>query len=521
MDAQKGWRRCSLCQGLVNVLSLNGSCVGGGMHEFLGSAEYKAAWGTVEAGAQAGWGACQKCAGLAFKPGGGVCHDGSPHEFAEYDAEYSVSTLELPAMQPGWRWCNKCQRLWDGSHPAGLCFAGGNHDATGSWAYTVPFEEAALQADWFWCQKCQGLIRGMEQLGCVDQSRHEVRGTWYRVAFGAAPVGTQQGWRYCRKCTSLVFSDGACFMGSEHEFSESLSYSIPVEVEPVDAQPGWRWCGKCQTLSYSGFAVGPCPAGGIHDQSTSGKYSVYPDSLNNGQAGWRLCTKCRTMTLSSVSPGPCRDGSIHDLTGSPAYQVPEGGVPFGADSSWHWCHRCQGLAHGGPSFDGICFDQLPHDYTESTQYGVPIDPAPEGGQTGWQRCVVCKQLALPAEDGSTGMCVNGTVHDFSGSPTFTLAMTAPLEPEPAQFATLALTEAETQVVADGAGFTAGASVEISFIAGAVTAKVDVSVDDAGAFHLEQQPVVPAPATGGLVIARESADKVASGRLKNFVPAPTQ
>jgi hypothetical protein len=99
------------------------------------------------------------------------------------------------------------------------------------------------------------------------------------------------------------------------------------------------------------------------------------------------------------------------------------------------------------------------------------------------------------------------------------APAAPAAPEKAAEAALTLTESDAKIVADGSGFTAGASVEISYIAGAVTTKATVAVNDAGAFHFEQQPVVPAPSGGGLVIARESADKVASGRLRSFVPAP--
>jgi hypothetical protein len=363
------------------------------------------------------------------------------------------------------------------------------------------------------------LIRGPNQPGCVDNSTHQASGTTYRIAYGGVATDTQQGWRYCHKCTAMVFGDGPCFVGDRHDYLESLVYSLPVGVDLPDAQPGWRWCSKCQVLSLASTKVGRCAAGGEHDHSGSGTYSVYPDSMANGQPGWRLCKKCRTMTLASVSTGHCRDGGLHDLTGSSAYQVQDGYVPIGGDGSWNWCSCCQGLAHGGPSSGGICFDSGPHDYTDSSTYGVPVSEPPDGGQPGWKRCAVCAQLALPNEDGSTGLCLNGGAHNFADSPAFTVAMTLPLAPPEEAFPELVVTESEAMVVVDGSGFTAGAAVEISFVVGAVTTKVSVTTDETGAFHAVQQPVVPAPAAGGLVIARESADKLASGRLKSFVPAP--
>jgi hypothetical protein len=519
MDVQREWWRCSICQGLVNTAAGNGGCIGGGMHEFQRSAEYKAAWGTVEPGAQPGWGWCKKCGGLAYKAGNGPCWDNSPHDFGEYAAEYNVAMNQVPGNETGWRWCSQCQRLWNANHPDGQCVIGGPHTAVGSAEYTVPVTAAAMQAWWYWCEQCLGLIRGPNMPGCVDNSTHQASGTTYRIAYGAAATDTQQGWRYCWKCTALVFGDGPCFVGDRHDYLDSLVYSLPVGVELPDAQPGWRWCSKCQVLTLASNKVGRCAAGGEHDQSGSGKYSVYPDSMANGQPGWRLCKKCRTMTLASVSPGHCHDGGLHDLTGSAAYQVQDGYVPAGGNGPWRWCSRCQGLAYGGSDLVGTCFDAGPHDFSDSNLYGVPVDYPPDGGQPGWKRCTLCAKLVLPAEDDSTGLCVGGISHNFAESPAVTMAMTLPLAPPDEVFPEVVVTESEAMVVVDGTGFSTGAAVELSFVVGAVTTKVSATTDETGAFHAEQQPVVPAPAAGGLVIARESADKVASGRLKSFVPAP--
>ena len=60
-----------------------------------------------------------------------------------------------------WQWCNKCQQLTSvlgGS--LGQCAAGGMHDHTGSWYYTLLHDTPAGetgQNNWQWCRKCQAL----------------------------------------------------------------------------------------------------------------------------------------------------------------------------------------------------------------------------------------------------------------------------------------------------------------------------------------------------------------------------
>lgn len=96
-----------------------------------------------------------------------------------------------------------------------------------------------------------------------------------------------------------------------------------------------------------------------------------------------------------------------------------------------------------------------------------------------------------------------------------LAVPAPVVVLP----TLALTESSAAVVVDGTGFPATTMVEVSFIVGGATSAAPVESDASGAFHLERAPCVPAPPGGGLVLARAEPGAVASGRLRNFVPAP--
>ena len=41
------------------------------------------------------------------------------------------------------------------------------------------------------------------------------------------------------------------------------------------AQSNWHWCHKCELMHFSGNATqGACPAGGQHENTGSGEYSL-------------------------------------------------------------------------------------------------------------------------------------------------------------------------------------------------------------------------------------------------------
>jgi hypothetical protein len=53
----------------------------------------------------------------------------------------------------------------------------------------------------------------------------------------------------------------------------SSDYSL--QQAPATGQDNWRWCHKCQGLMYAGGPTsGFCPAGGGHDYTGSGDYSI-------------------------------------------------------------------------------------------------------------------------------------------------------------------------------------------------------------------------------------------------------
>lgn len=89
----------------------------------------------------------------------------------------------------------------------------------------------------------------------------------------------QSNWRWCNKCQGLTFGGagaGNCPAGGVHDLSTSFDYLLLLDDNRFPGQNTWRWCKKCQGLAYAGAPSGPgiCPAGGKHDHSASGDYTL-------------------------------------------------------------------------------------------------------------------------------------------------------------------------------------------------------------------------------------------------------
>jgi hypothetical protein len=159
---------------------------------------------------------------------------------------------------------------------------------------------------------------------------------------------------------------------------------------------GWRRCQKCQALVYSGFADGPCPAGGVHDHAVSSDYRLVvnmPDVA--GQKNWRRCIKCQGLVYAGVpSPGPCQAGGVHEYSSGDLYTLPlTATAQFpGAQNNWHWCNKCQSLTYGGVA--------------PSAGKGTPTGAPPGSPET-----------SVP----TLGPCPAGGEHDHTGSDDFTLS----------------------------------------------------------------------------------------------------
>ena len=89
------------------------------------------------------------------------------------------------------------------------------------------------------------------------------------------------------------------------------------------SQSNWRWCHKCQGLFFGGNPGPVCPAGGTHDKTGSGNYSLLHNAAvaAGQQANWRWCKKCQGLFFGG-NPGPvCPAGGTHDKTGSGNYSL--------------------------------------------------------------------------------------------------------------------------------------------------------------------------------------------------------
>jgi hypothetical protein len=154
-----------------------------------------------------------------------------------------------------------------------------------SYASTLPFA-LETQADWRWCHKCQGLFfsGGQASKGtCPSGGQHEKTGSGnYTLAHNSPEFVGQADWRWCHKCQGLFFAGGqtakgTCPSGGQHEKTVSGNYVLAHDSAAFASQQSdWRWCHKCYGLFFSGGqnSIGTCPAGGQHEKTVSGNYTL-------------------------------------------------------------------------------------------------------------------------------------------------------------------------------------------------------------------------------------------------------
>ena len=53
-----------------------------------------------------------------------------------------------------------------------------------------------------------------------------------------------------------------CPAGGEHDHSGSGDYTLVINRPGAQGQTNWRWCRKCQCLAFGGHAGGVCVKGG-------------------------------------------------------------------------------------------------------------------------------------------------------------------------------------------------------------------------------------------------------------------
>jgi hypothetical protein len=114
----------------------------------------------------------------------GVCPAGGQHDETN-SFQYSVAfnAAAGPNMQTGWASCPKCQGLHFAGFPnfKGVCPAGGSHVETNSFAYALPFNvlaNAATQTEFRSCKKCLGLFFGPFKGKCPAGGQHDATGSF-------------------------------------------------------------------------------------------------------------------------------------------------------------------------------------------------------------------------------------------------------------------------------------------------------------------------------------------------------
>jgi len=129
--------------------------------------------------------------------------------------------------------------------------------------------------------------------------------------------------------------------GRVHDTTQSGDYFLVHDISWAPGQSGWRWCAKCYGLAYldPGRGPGRCAAGGQHDHSASGAYSVefvephWPTIPQNmidqvEQTGWSWCSKCEMLGYQP-QPSRCPASGQHDFSSSAKYRLRDSVAAFG------------------------------------------------------------------------------------------------------------------------------------------------------------------------------------------------
>jgi hypothetical protein len=173
-----------------------------------------------------------------------------------------------------------------------------------------------------------------------------IGGTWGQI-----------GWRWCNKCQTLNYiasgggfgQIGPCPAGGIHDNSGSALYSLALNLPPFPGLNGWRWCQKCQGLNYSELAPGKCQAGGVHDNSASGDYRLRVTPLGQQYAQlqdqWNRCKKCELLNFGGNPPAPCPSEGVHDNSGSWNFNVVHYWSDLNVSNTGHETGHGYGLGH--------------------------------------------------------------------------------------------------------------------------------------------------------------------------------
>jgi pimeloyl-ACP methyl ester carboxylesterase len=142
--------------------------------------------------------------------------------------------------------------------------------------------------------------------------------------------GEDRSWRWCQKCEGLFSTadQTVCPAGGSHDGSASGQYSLALDARFHHGQHQWKWCQRCGGLFFSGYEGtrhSTCPAGGAHDGAASGDYSLYTsDHGTSGQSAWKWCQRCEGLFFSGFTGtrnSTCPADGAHDGSMSSDYTL--------------------------------------------------------------------------------------------------------------------------------------------------------------------------------------------------------
>jgi hypothetical protein len=230
----------------------------------------------------------------------------------------------------------------------------------------------------------------------------------------------QSDWRWCHKCQGMFFGGNpgsVCPAGGAHDSTGSGNYSLVQNTSAAHGQANWRWCNKCQGLFFAGNPGSRCPAGGAHVQVGSGNYCLVQNIPLVLQDRWRWCRTCQGLFFGGNPGSDCPAGGPHDSTGSGNYSLWRNAPAAHGQANWRWCNKCQGLFFAGNP-GGRCPVGGAHSQTGSGNYTL-VDSIPAApGQSNWRWCNKCQGLFFAGNPGS--QCPAGGTHVQVGSGNYTL-----------------------------------------------------------------------------------------------------
>jgi hypothetical protein len=520
---QPGWRWCRKCECLSywDGSRTPGPCADDSRpHDFAGSGYYSVEHDTTIVDGERGWRRCRNCEVLVFStPTPAPCPAGHTHSFDSVEYLIRRGSHDAATEQNNWKRCNLCQCLayYDGGRQAGRCRVADRHDHDERNNYSVPNawslavggmshesghalgldhafgpdrngnlgndDRPGAYGDWTdimsWANTAQfataqftpagcglnapmlhklgwvndgevltvsrgagsqtvnlaplyGATAGVRMIQVIRASDNRIYTAAYRSATGwergfrtgrlvvhsqrTLYSAGQDCWFHCSNCKGMIYGGTMlCPAGGIHDGSGSGDYSLLHDVGSSAGQSNWRWCSKCEGLAFAGNGTGNCPAGGGHDFSRSSTDYTIPSS-GAGQSNWKWCNKCQGMTFGGTAfKGACPVGGWHDHAGSGNYVLGTG-TAANRQNKWRWCNKCQGLFYAGR---GSCTGGDVHQLSGS-DYSLALDLNEASGQPGWKWCSKCGGLAFNDGSRAAGPCPGGGLHAHTEPGRYTL-----------------------------------------------------------------------------------------------------